>query len=172
MSQVLRACPSEKMQFTITVNLIFVFSTVAVFADMPPAALRSVDFVKDVQPILQAACLKCHGPLRQEGEYRLDVRHVALTGGASYAPNIVPFDSASSPLIQFVAGESDGMQMPSKGQRLSDEQIGILRAWIDQGATWPDSANEKIEDRMAWWSLQPDTARPPPWPPSRARSAG
>ena len=111
----------EKMRIAFIANILFIFSSGSAFADMPPAALRSVDFVKDVQPILHTACLKCHGPLRQEGEYRLDVRHVALTGGASYAPNIVPFDSASSPLIQFVAGESDGMQMPSKGQRLSDE---------------------------------------------------
>ena len=143
-------------------HLIIIFSTSAVFAEIPPAVQRSVEFIKDVQPILQAACLKCHGPLRQEGEYRLDVRHIAIKGGASYAPSIIPFDSASSPLIQFVAGQTEGMQMPAKGKRLSDEQIGILRAWIDQGATWPDSANEKLDDRMAWWSLQPLKFFPPP----------
>jgi len=146
----------------VIVHLIIIYSTAAVFADMPPAVKRSVDFVKEVQPILQVACLKCHGPLRQEGDYRLDVRSIALQGGAGYAPNIVPFDSASSPLIQFVAGQSEGMQMPAKGKRLSDEQIGILRAWIDQGATWPDSANEKLEERMEWWSLQPLQFSPPP----------
>ena len=150
------------MRIVFIANILFIFSSGSAYADLPPAALRSVDFVKDVQPILHTACLKCHGPLRQEGEYRLDVRHVALKGGASYAPNIIPFDSASSPLIQFVAGESDGMQMPSKGKRLSDEQIGILRAWIDQGATWPDSANETLEVRLAWWSLQPLKFSPPP----------
>ncbi|WP_425614999.1 PSD1 and planctomycete cytochrome C domain-containing protein [Anatilimnocola sp. NA78] len=123
--------------------------------ELPPAATRKIDFVKDVQPILAAACLKCHGPLLQEGDYRLDSREVALTKGANFAPNIVPSKSADSPLIQFVAGLVDGMQMPSKGKKLTPEQIGILRAWIDQGAEWPAAASVKVEDKLAWWSLQP-----------------
>src|SRR5262245_29903818 len=97
--------------------------------ELPPPAARTVDFVKDVQPIFVAACLKCHGPLLQEGDYRLDVREIALTKGAAYAPNIIPKKSAESPLIQFVAGQVDGMQMPAKGAKLTREQIGILRAW-------------------------------------------
>ena len=52
-------------------------------------------------------------------------------------------------------GQVDGMQMPAKGAKLTREHIGILRAWIDQGAHWPDSASAKNEDKLAWWSLQP-----------------
>lgn len=123
--------------------------------ELPPAVKRQIDFVKDVQPIFQAACLKCHGPELAESEYRLDVREIALTKGAAYAPNIIPQKSAESPLIQFVAGHVDGMQMPAKGAKLSAEQIGILRAWIDQGAIWPESASAQAADKLAWWSLQP-----------------
>jgi mono/diheme cytochrome c family protein len=123
--------------------------------ELPPPAARKIDFVKDVQPIFAAACLKCHGPQLQEGEYRLDAREVALTKGAAFAPNIIPQKSADSPLIQFVAGQVEGMQMPAKGAKLTAEQIGILRAWIDQGAEWPDSASIKVADKLAWWSLQP-----------------
>src|SRR5690349_66092 len=130
--------------------------------ELPPPAARQIDFVKDVQPIFASACLKCHGPLLQEGEYRLDVREIALTKGAANAPNIVPKKSADSPLIQFVAGQVDGMQMPAKGAKLTREQIGILRAWIDQGAHWPDSASAKVEDKLAWWSLQPLKSAPLP----------
>ncbi len=143
------------MRITFLANLLFRLGSVTVFAEVPPASLSSVDFVKDVQPIFQTACLKCHGPLRQEGGYRLDIRDIALNGGASYAPNIVPLDSAASPLVQFVLGKVDGMNMPAKGNRLSDEQIQVLRLWIDQGAKWPDSADTKLEEPMAWWSLQP-----------------
>lgn len=123
--------------------------------ELPPPAARQIDFVKDVQPIFAAACLKCHGPLLQEGEYRVDSREHALTKGSAFAPNIIPKKSANSPLIQFVAGQVDGMQMPAKGAKLTREQIGVLRAWIDQGAVWPDSASTKVEDKLAWWSLQP-----------------
>jgi mono/diheme cytochrome c family protein len=134
---------------------IFLGSVLASQAEeLPPPAARQIDFVKDVQPIFVAACLKCHGPLLQEGEYRVDVREQALTKGAAFAPNIIPKKSADSPLIQFVAGQVDGMQMPAKGAKLTREQIGILRAWIDQGAVWPDSASAKVEDKLAWWSLQ------------------
>ncbi|WP_254506506.1 DUF1553 domain-containing protein [Anatilimnocola floriformis] len=130
--------------------------------ELPPPAARQIDFVKDVQPILTANCVKCHGPLLQEGEYRVDVREIALTKGAAYAPNIIPKKSAESPLIQFVAGQVDGMLMPAKGATLTREQIGVLRAWIDQGANWPDSAAGKVEDKLAWWSLQPLKSVPLP----------
>lgn len=152
----------ETMRNTFLANLLILISSTIGLADLPIAAVRSVDFVQDVQPIFQTACCKCHGPLRQEGGYRLDIREIALNGGASYAPNIVPFDSDASPLFQFVLGKVDGMHMPAKGNRLSDEQIAILRAWIDQGASWPDSANKKLEEPLAWWSLQPLRPYPPP----------
>ncbi|MDX1928176.1 MAG: PSD1 and planctomycete cytochrome C domain-containing protein [Pirellulaceae bacterium] len=118
---------------------------------------RPISFVEDVQPILKAACIKCHGPLRQEGEYRLDVREVALTGGANYAPNIIPNNAADSPLMHFVTGQVDDMLMPAKGNRLTAQQIDILRAWIDQGAIWPDSANNQEDAKGDWWSLRPLT---------------
>src|SRR5688572_18745133 len=98
----------------VSVGLLLAWSATA-WAELPPAAQRQVDFVKDVQPIFATACIKCHGPLRAEGEYRLDAREVALKEGASYAPNILPGKSADSPLIQFVAGEVEGMEMPAKG---------------------------------------------------------
>ena len=130
--------------------------------ELPPPVARQVDFVKDVQPIFIANCVKCHGPLLQEGEYRIDVREIALTKGAAYAPNIIPKKSTESPLIQFVAGQVDGMLMPAKGAKLTREQIGILRAWIDQGANWPDTVAGKVEDKLAWWSLQPLKTGPLP----------
>jgi mono/diheme cytochrome c family protein len=122
---------------------------------IPPAATRVVDFAKDVQPIFEQHCLKCHGPEKQKGGWRVDVKAVALTKGDNYAPNIVPGKSAESPLIHFVAGLDPDMKMPSKGDPLTAEQIGLLRAWIDQGAVWPEVANVAKSDPLDWWSLQP-----------------
>ena len=132
-----------------------------------PQTLATIDFSKDVKPIFDIACLKCHGPQRQEGGYRLDLRETALHSGDSHAPNIVPFQSATSPLFRFVTGQVDGMQMPAKGSKLSAKQIGILREWIDQGAKWPDldaeqAKNKQAEDKQAWWSFQPLIACSPP----------
>ena len=122
---------------------------------LPPAATRTVDFVQDIQPILDSQCVKCHGPEKQKGGWRADVKDTALTGGDDHAPNIVPGKSAESPLIHFVAGLDPDMKMPAKGDPLSIEQIGLLRAWIDQGAIWPESANKAKRNPLDWWSLKP-----------------
>ena len=133
---------------------------------MPPAATRPVEFVADIQPIFEAKCLKCHGPEKQKSEYRLDQKETALKGGENHAPNIRPGDGAESPLLRFVAGLDPELRMPPKGEGLSREQLGLLRAWIDQGAIWPESASAKRRDPLDWWSLKP-LSRPQP-PPGAA----
>jgi len=105
----------------------------------PPAAQRSVDFLKDVQPIFAGNCHKCHGSEKQRNGLRLDQRETMLHGGES-GPAIVPGDSGKSLLIRLVSGLDPDRPMPPKGDRLTPEQIGILRAWIDQGAKWADAA--------------------------------
>src|SRR5436190_17258154 len=118
--------------------------------NLPPAAKRTVDFQKEIKPIFEAHCMRCHGPDKQKSEFRLDRKEAALKGGENHAPDIRPGKSAESPLIQFVSGAVPDMKMPQKGEPLSAEQIGLLRAWIDQGAPWP--ADEKVE---VHWSLKP-----------------
>ena len=80
--------------------------------DLPPAASADVDFARDIQPILAAACYKCHGPDTQESGLRLDVRKAALDGADS-GPVIVPGKSSKSRLIHLVAGlDKDTGRMP------------------------------------------------------------
>ena len=105
---------------------------------LPPAAKRPVEFSKDILPLFKDHCHKCHGPARQEGGLRLDRRDDALNGGDS-GPAFESGKSADSRLIQYVAGIDPDILMPPEGDKLSDEQIGLLRAWIDQGAKWPES---------------------------------
>ncbi len=119
---------------------------------------KVVDFVRDVRPILQRACLRCHGPEKQKGEYRLDLRQVALKGGESYAPNIIPGKSVDSPLIRFVSGGGD-LVMPPEGERLSTADVSTLRTWIDQGAKWPDEVAGDVKDKADWWAFRPLPAK-------------
>jgi mono/diheme cytochrome c family protein len=138
-------------------------------AKLPEPAARAVDFAKDIRPILQERCLKCHGPEKQKGGYRVDMKESALAGGDDHAPNIHPGKSSESPLIQFVAGLDPDMKMPAKGDPLTPEQIGLLRAWIDQGAVWPEDASAAKSDPLDWWSLKP--LRRPEVPKIEAASA-
>jgi len=98
----------------------------------PPAASRKVDYKKDIQPLLAQNCYSCHGPEVQQAGLRLDLRQNALRGG-DYGPVIKIGDSAASKLIHRLVDGDGGLQMPPNGA-LSNEEIGLLRAWIDQGA--------------------------------------
>jgi mono/diheme cytochrome c family protein len=116
---------------------------------LPPAATRTVDFVKDVQPIFEANCWKCHGPQKSEGGLRLDQRAAALKGG-DHENDIVPGKSAESVLIHAVAHVHEDLKMPKRGDKLTDEQIGILRAWIDQGAKMPENVATERDPAQHW----------------------
>ncbi|MBA4148431.1 MAG: DUF1553 domain-containing protein [Verrucomicrobia bacterium] len=119
---------------------------------LPAPAKGTVDFTKTIKPIFDEHCLGCHGADKQRGGFQIDLKSTALKGGENHAPAIIPGKSADSPLIHFVAGLVDDMVMPQKGERLTAEQIGLLRAWIDQGAQWPD--DKPVEQH---WSFKPLT---------------
>ena len=108
-------------------------------AALPPAAKVNIDLRRDVAPIFKEKCESCHGAGKQSGGLRLDERNAALAGGYS-GMAIKPGDGAGSKLIQLVAGLQKGLIMPLGGERLTPRQIGLLRAWIDQGADWPVTA--------------------------------
>ncbi len=113
---------------------------------------KKIDFAKDVQPIFASACYKCHGDKKQESGFRLDRKADALKGG-DLGKAIVPGKSAESPLIRYVAGLDKEIKMPPKGERLKPEQIATLRAWIDQGAVWPESGSAVVTKKH--WAFIP-----------------
>jgi hypothetical protein len=97
-----------------------------------------VDFARDIQPLLRTNCYGCHNATLQSGNFRLDRRRDSMPNrvGANNS-RIVPGNSASSRLYVRVSGSGGGLQMPPTGP-LKPEEIGIIKAWIDQGADWPD----------------------------------
>jgi ankyrin repeat protein/mono/diheme cytochrome c family protein len=99
---------------------------------LPPAASQKVDYLRDIKPLLAQKCYSCHGPEVQQAGLRLDLRQNALRGG-DYGPVIKIGDSAASKLIRRIVDGDGGIQMPPTGP-LSEDEIGLLRAWIDQGA--------------------------------------
>jgi hypothetical protein len=102
---------------------------------LPAAAPVKIDFARDIQPIFENSCLRCHGPEKTKSKFRVDNRVSAIKGGEK-GVDILPGNSAKSPLIHYVAGLVEDMQMPpeGKGDALTTNQVALLRAWIDQGA--------------------------------------
>jgi hypothetical protein len=97
---------------------------------------QTVDFARDVRPILAKHCFECHDADSQASGLRLDQRQSAFKGGRSGKPAIVPGNSAASRMIQVVTGRDSRLQMPPDGSRLAANEIQTLRRWIDDGANW------------------------------------
>src|SRR5262245_19659841 len=104
-------------------------------------APAKIDFRRDVQPLLKAHCIGCHGPTQQMSNFRLDRRRDALRGGTIAV--IAPSNSAGSRLYHKLTGTEYGPQMPPTGA-LKKEQIEVFKAWIDQGVDWPDDASGEV----------------------------
>jgi len=139
---------------------------VLVLSVLPVFSLRAseVDFAREVRPLFEKHCFKCHGPEKQKSGYRLDVREIALTGGEAHAPNIVPGQPEKSPLLRFVSGEDAEMRMPPKGELLTAQERRVLEAWVAAGAVWPAGESVQVAAPTDWWSLKPLRK---PEPPSR-----
>ncbi|MDZ4782885.1 MAG: PSD1 and planctomycete cytochrome C domain-containing protein [Planctomycetia bacterium] len=111
-------------------------------------AAEPVDFARDVRPILESRCLACHGEKKQESELRFDLRDAAMKGGAG-GEVIAPGKSAESSLLKRITSTDKETRMPPEGDPLTDEQVDVLRRWIDEGAKWPDEHAGEVEDPLA-----------------------
>ena len=123
---------------------------------LAPSLERNVDFQAEVFPLLENSCFQCHGSSMAMGGLRLHTREDLLAGGDSGAV-VVERDSARSRLVHLVSGVLD-LKMPMDREPLSPEQVGLLRAWIDQGVVWPQNSVKKSKESASvnqHWSFQP-----------------
>ena len=114
---------------------------------------RPVDFEKDIFPIFEQRCHSCHGSGLQQAELRLDNRKVVFQGGIS-GPAVLPGDSAASLLFRRVTGTLEP-RMPPVGDSLTDEEAGLIQAWIDQGASWPEHVGVGDGVEVHWAFTRP-----------------
>ena len=117
------------------IMLLFYFATTGLAA----SGEETVDFVRDIQPILADNCFECHGqdPSSREADLRLDVRDVAVAEINS-DPAIVPGAAEQSELIRRIESDDPDLCMPPPDHRdkLTAKQRELLRQWIDQGAEY------------------------------------
>jgi len=128
-------------------------------ADGPqPGDAEHVDYNRDIRPILSKSCFACHGSdeSTRAADLRLDLRDEAIEMGA-----IEPGDPDSSYLMDMILEEDDSLRMPPRktGPRLTEDEIGLLRNWIAQGAKYAEH----------WAFIAPKAVEPPPvadesWP--------
>jgi hypothetical protein len=107
---------------------------------VPPASdKKGLTFDKDIKPILDKSCVKCHSGDKPKSKYRMDTLAAVIKGGESGDAAVVPGHSDKSPMVLYTSDAVEEMEMPPLEKRdrypaLTKEQVGLLRAWIDQGA--------------------------------------
>ena len=114
----------------------FAAGSFATAADIPPDQLEFFD--KKVKPILVDKCYKCHSAEagKSKGGLLLDTREASAKGGDG-GPAVVPGDPKKSLLITAISYKDADLQMPPKGEKLSDQQIADLTEWVKMGAPDP-----------------------------------
>ena len=118
------------------------------------APALSSDYLRDVKPLLEHKCYACHGAFKQQANLRLDTAAGLKLGGDSGSP-VSPGNPNDSLLIDVLTGEA-GYRMPpaNEGTPLAQEEIGLVRQWIAEGAVAPPDEQPQAEPK-SWWSYQP-----------------
>jgi mono/diheme cytochrome c family protein len=106
---------------------------------------ETVEFTRDIQPLLERSCAGCHSGERAKGGFQVTDRTALLRGGKRGDPAIVPGKPDASPLLRLVQDRVEDLEMPPLGKRekfpaLTKEEIAKLSGWITQGAEWPEGA--------------------------------
>jgi hypothetical protein len=97
---------------------------------------KEVDYSTDIKPILNKHCISCHGGVKKSGGFSLLFEEEAFAPTESGHPAIVPGSSSSSELIKRLTHSDPELRMPYQRAQLSEEEIDLLKKWIDQGAKW------------------------------------
>src|SRR5580765_2647387 len=120
------------------VRAVHALKLVGMFAAMFTAsAAPAPDFSREVRPLLEQHCFKCHGPEKQKGELRLDTKEGAFATGESGEKAIVPGRASDSRLIKLVSSKDDAERMPSKGGPVSAPKLVLLNVGFVGGEKGP-----------------------------------
>ncbi len=139
-----------------------IFAAENVVAKLKGTAAQIEFFEKKVRPVFVEHCQKCHGPEKQEGEFRIDSRSAILQGGDT-GPAVNLGAPAESEMILAINYDPDGYQMPPD-KKLSKEKIAAITKWVQDGAACHESdpslqasQTKKFVLDTDHWSLQPIT---------------
>lgn len=125
------------------------------------ARAQDVDFMRDVKPLLEGACVQCHGPNQDEleADYRIDTKAAAFAGGSAYKGEVIfPGEANKSPVYWMTnlhedEPDSDECMPPKKPLNKAQQQV--LFDWIQGGAEWPDGVVLEDKPRVTFANVRP-----------------
>jgi formylglycine-generating enzyme required for sulfatase activity len=109
------------------------------------------DFLKNVKPILEAACLHCHNTEQSKGDFNMETKELMVKGGED-GTGLVPGDAAKSPIYTLSAlpADDDDVMPPAKEGLLEPEQLEVIKSWINAGAPWPEGVKLAATTRISF----------------------
>ncbi len=112
---------------------------------------QTVDYLREVKPVLAASCYTCHGPIKQKGGLRLDTVTQMTTGG-DHGAVIAPGKADDGLLLKHLRGDTGFRRMPpeGEGEALKPAQIAAIKRWIEQGAAHPTDEKPEADPRDHW----------------------
>ena len=119
---------------------------------LPAPVTRTVDFKKEIKPLLEKSCFGCHGAKpRAKSKYFMNDREKTIQGGSSKMAAIVPGNSTKSPMVHYIGELISELEMPpidnrEKYPEFTREQIALIRGWIDQGVEWPEGVELEMPE--------------------------
>jgi len=144
---------------TLAVSTLFLLVAPAQSQESAP-----IDFARQVRPLFQKHCYKCHSSKEQKGGFRIDAHRFIEFGGSSGKPIYVAGKSPESRLFKFISGADPEKVMPPKGDRLTAAEIALVKAWLDHGAVWPAEADGELakDPRFDHWAFHLGAQPKPP----------
>ena len=116
----------------------------------PQASQSPYSVAAAARGVLDRNCLSCHGEVSQSG---LDMRQrAALLQGGVRGPSVIPGNASESLLFRAAAQVGD-LRMPPSGPALPEEDLELLRRWINSGVPW-DLAEAQTPSEPSWWSFR------------------
>ena len=125
-------------------------------AGLPGSFARgaSVDYTRDIKPLLKSHCYSCHGALKQEANLRADTAASLRKGGESGPALLAKEPVENHPIIRRITSADPATRMPQESKPLSAAEIALLKAWVEQGAVAPADEQPEV-DPSKHWSFQP-----------------
>jgi mono/diheme cytochrome c family protein len=133
----------------------------AMAASVAAAPPGPVDFAHDIVPLIRQRCAKCHTDGTYKGAFSLDTREAILSDEDGV---VEPGNGEESWLVELITTDDPTIRMPPKGDRLTAREVGLVKAWIDQGLPWQAGFSFKRDTSTYVAPLKP---RRPPLPPAR-----
>ena len=142
---------SRLLKFCCSAAGLLYWSAIGVAADAIPieAPLRKqpVEFATEIAPLLRAHCVACHNEKKAEGGLNLETPAAMLKGGEN-GPAIAPGKGAASLLFKVAAHQQETFMPPADNAvgatPLSPKELGLVKLWIDQGATGAAAAVRSV----------------------------